>query len=284
MYMRLWWKDARQFWPIWGFLVLVAMAGEALIVHYGSDEVRNSTLGLMAVGCAGLYAFAVGSAAFAGERETGTLRLLDVLPAPRRTVWAGKVSFGLVSILAMMLLLLGLATMGAAHPPELWRVRGGGDPLPLAVALLQGFAWGLFFSSMLESALVAAVAAILMTTFTAYGVASRHADPYRAMQVNALVALALAALSWIAFLWARRRRFRSFGLEIRSPIVVTGAGAMREASRSPVPPVEAEMSPTAAAVLAPAHAIAAPGAGPVIPTAAWSADQPRPRSTFTEFL
>ncbi len=286
MYMRLWWKDARQFWPIWGFLVLVALAGDALIVHYGSENVRDSTLGLLAIGCAGLYAFAVGAAAFAGERETGTLRLLDVLPAPRRTVWAGKVSFGLVSTLAMMLLLLGLATMGVDKPGLVWRIGHGGDPLPLAVVLLQGFAWGLFFSSILESALVAAIGAILMTTIAAYMVGSQYRDPYTAMQTNALVALVLAALSWVAFLWARRRRFRSFGLEFRSPVVVTGSGLVREAARSPVPPVEAEMSPTAAAVLSPVHAIASPmpAAGRVIPPAAWSADQPRPRSTLTELL
>lgn len=281
MYTRLWWKDARQFWPIWGFLVLVALAGEALIVHYGSDDVRDRALGSMAIGFAGLYAFAVGAAAFAGERETGTLRLLDVLPAPRRTVWASKVSFGLVSTLAMMLLLLALATLGAAHPPQVWRIGAVTDPVPLAVMLLQGFAWGLFFSSVLESALVAAILAILMTTITCYATANMYRDPYQVMQVNAFVALALAAFSWVAFLWARRRRFRSFGLELRSPVVVTGIGSSRQAARSSVLPAngEGEPSPTAAAVMAPTHAI---GSGRVIPTAAWSADQPRPRSTLTE--
>ena len=47
----------------------------------------------MALAWSVLYAVVVGSAAFAGERETGTLRLLDILPAARPVVWAGKFSF-----------------------------------------------------------------------------------------------------------------------------------------------------------------------------------------------
>ena len=79
MYLRLWWKDARQFWPIWTFLILAAAALQGLVLHYGDPSARHfGGLGIVALGWATLYACAVGSAAFAGERESGTLRFLDV--------------------------------------------------------------------------------------------------------------------------------------------------------------------------------------------------------------
>ena len=93
MYMRLWWKEARQFWPIWIFLTLGAAAGEWIALKYYSPVARQGVLGYMALIWTGVYAVAVGAAAFAAERETGTLRLLDILPAARPVVWAGKVSF-----------------------------------------------------------------------------------------------------------------------------------------------------------------------------------------------
>ena len=96
MYARLWWKDARQFWPIW--LFCSGRRGHAVAdVELRGRPVRYGALGVSALLWAGLYALAAGAAAFAGERETGTLRLLDILPADRRVVWAGKVSFALVT-------------------------------------------------------------------------------------------------------------------------------------------------------------------------------------------
>ncbi len=99
-----------------------------------------------------------GAAAFAGERETGTLALLDVLPARRRAVWAGKVSFAIVTTYA-----LGLVLLGAGPARRVPRVLAGveygraGGVLELGALLLQGLAWGLFCSAVLPSALLAAV-------------------------------------------------------------------------------------------------------------------------------
>ena len=123
MYRRLWWKDARQFWPIWAFLLLAAGVTQLLVHHFASPETRGTVLLPLAIGWPFLYAFAVGAAAFAGERETGTLLLLDVLPAPRRVVWAGKVSFAIVSTIALALLLLVLAVLDT--PPGLAGVEDG---------------------------------------------------------------------------------------------------------------------------------------------------------------
>jgi hypothetical protein len=94
MYARLWWKDARQFWPIWVFLALAAAVVQGLLLHYLEQDARHGALGVSALICASLYAFATGAAAFAGERETGTLRLLDVLPIDRRVVWLAWIPTG----------------------------------------------------------------------------------------------------------------------------------------------------------------------------------------------
>ena len=112
--------------------------------------------------CASLYAFAAGAAAFAGERETGTLRLLDILPVDRRVVWAGKVSFALVTTLALTLVLLAMAAMST----DRWKPQGSlsvWEALSFGLIVLVALGWGLFWSAILSNALTAAVTAICCT-------------------------------------------------------------------------------------------------------------------------
>ena len=109
MYVRLWWKDLRQFWPIWLVLILAAALTQWMILIFIGRPARFGGLGISALLWASLYAVAVGAGAFAGERETGTLKLLDNLPADRSVVWLGKFSFGLVTSVALTLLLLIMA-------------------------------------------------------------------------------------------------------------------------------------------------------------------------------
>ena len=45
MYARLWWKDARQFWPIWVFLALAAAAVQGLLLYFLGQDVRQGWLG-----------------------------------------------------------------------------------------------------------------------------------------------------------------------------------------------------------------------------------------------
>src|SRR5271163_327314 len=111
MYASLWWKDARQFGPIWVFLALCAAGVQWLFLYFLGQDAVHGALGISALICASLYAFATGSAAFAGERETGTLRFLDILPADRRVVWTAKVSFAVVTTLALTLMLTSMAAL-----------------------------------------------------------------------------------------------------------------------------------------------------------------------------
>ena len=151
MYARLWWKDARQFWPIWVVLVVGAAVMQWLLLNFVGREARYGALGLSALVWASLYAFAAGAAAFAGERETGTLRLLDILPADRRVVWAGKVSFALVTTLALTLLLLVMADWSTETLEPAGSRSRLGRPFVFGMIVLVALGWGLFWSSIFKS-------------------------------------------------------------------------------------------------------------------------------------
>ena len=102
MFARLWWKDVRQFWPIWAVLAVAAAGCQWLV----AEVRRAATSGTgcscrSAMGWALLYGFAVSAAAFAGERENNTLAFLDMIPVGRRVLWGGKASFAVASTLGL---------------------------------------------------------------------------------------------------------------------------------------------------------------------------------------
>jgi hypothetical protein len=68
MLARLWWKEARLFWPVWLVLVLAAAGVHGLALNTIERPDRGMLMGF-ALGWAVLYALAAGAAAFAGERE-----------------------------------------------------------------------------------------------------------------------------------------------------------------------------------------------------------------------
>src|SRR5947209_4629763 len=109
MIARLWWKEYRQFWPIWLFVGLAAACSQWVTLRYFGDDVRQGVLVPAGMLWACLYAIAVGAAAFAGEREAKTLTLLDTVPVGRGVLWGGKAGFALASTagLALALSVLG---------------------------------------------------------------------------------------------------------------------------------------------------------------------------------
>jgi ABC-2 family transporter len=285
MYMRLWWKDARQFWPVWVFLALAATVTQGLLVHYGGPEAQNGILSTFAWCWTSFYAFAVGAAAFAAERETGTLRFLDILPASRPVVWAGKISFAFVSTLALAGILLLIAELGSEQWGMQWRGRGLANALPMAGLLLQALALGLFCSAMMGNALLAAVAAIGLTSISWYGLLTRldqfYVDAYDTREyLTWHIGIVLTALvgSYIAFTWSRRSRLGLLGIRFQSPIALAWDDSTRanRATARTQPPVAPE-------ALTPApRPVPIPFAASTVTARPWSADQPRPRSWFTE--
>ena len=83
-----------------------------MMLSFVGTPVRGGVLGVLALLWAGLYALAAGAAAFAGERETGTLHLLDIMPIDRRLVWAGKISFAARDDIGLTGTLLVIAAFG----------------------------------------------------------------------------------------------------------------------------------------------------------------------------
>lgn len=164
MITRIWWKDARQFAPIWLALAAAAALAQWLALRYGEPAaVRSGLLGAFAAGWVWLYALTVGAAALAGERESNTLGLLDRLGASRALVWRGKASFALVSAAALALALLALA----AANTDAWGSNEAAEHnarllgMMLGVVAVGALAWGLFWSAIARTALSAAVLAVL---------------------------------------------------------------------------------------------------------------------------
>jgi hypothetical protein len=237
MIARLWWKDARQFWPIWGFLLAAAAGVQWVVLRYGGPEVRSGLLPVLAVGWACLYALAVGASAFAGEREGGTLALLDALPVARWVLWEGKVSFALVSTLGLALALVGVAALGT----ERWDAGRYGDApeaaLVASALLLEALGWGLLWSARSGSALNAAVWSIVCTAVawtlaglwaagqSVTGNAAGGVVPMvSALLLVAGLTTAVSALVIVRPSWARAARTRRAWVRprwrLQSPIVV----------------------------------------------------------------
>ena len=174
MYARLWWKDLRQFWPIWLVIVAGSIATQCIVLYVAGISARSGALGMSALAWASLYAIAVGAAAFAGEREAGTLALLDQLAASRMRVWKGKVSFALVSTLSLGLLLMIVAAASTARF----------DLLPYQAACLAmivplALGWGLLWSSVLKTALAACVAGVCCVGLTVIAIAAEFETDLR---------------------------------------------------------------------------------------------------------
>src|SRR5262245_41632889 len=193
MLSRLWWKEVRQFWPIWVFLTLAAVVTQVLVLYYFGKDARTGILVVFAMGWTCLYAFAVAAAAFSGEREARTLSLLDTLPVTRWKVWVAKWSFALLTTIGLGLGLLSIAWLGTQRweigPTSFgWAVFAG------LVILVEVVGWGLFWSALLKSALAAAVLAIC-TTMLAIPVLDviRNLDRELSMARPVQLAVAVAA-------------------------------------------------------------------------------------------
>lgn len=160
---RLWWKDARQFWPIGAALVVTAGVIQWLVLRYLKHEpldVQARVLFLSAATLAAIYAVAVSASAFAGEREHGTLLLLDTMGVDRRLLWGGKFSFALVTTLGLAGILLGMAALGSGQ-------LGGSNAdraefmAVVAVLLAHALGWGMFWSAKAATSLSAALLTLL---------------------------------------------------------------------------------------------------------------------------
>jgi hypothetical protein len=163
MVMRLWWKDARQFWPIGALLVVFGSVIQVLAVKYGGPGIRDGALVFLAFLWTSLYAFAVTAAAFAGERESRTLVLLDTFAIGRWRLWGAKTAFALVTTALLAVLMLLIAAINTSSL-EIERYKPLVGLMIGVLILLEILGWGMFFSSFLKNPLTAAILAIVCVT------------------------------------------------------------------------------------------------------------------------
>ncbi|OJW07003.1 MAG: hypothetical protein BGO49_27540 [Planctomycetales bacterium 71-10] len=194
MFARLWWKEARQTWPAWGFLACVGLALQGLVrllAGEGQEEGYVVIAGLVAV----IYLFLIAAAVFAGEREAGTLGMLDALPIDRLRLWGAKASFALGTTLALGLLLWLSAVAYMGFVPNLFRITGA--------ALIWGgvaLGWGLLWSAVLGNAMHAAVLAMASLGATLAALVNLQEGPTtEAAPLLIAIGLATAAASAFAF-------------------------------------------------------------------------------------
>ena len=113
MFARLWWKEARQTWPAWTFLAVAGIAVQSFFFGYDRAEVPPGGYAYVALVVTMIYLFLIAAAVFAGERESGTLWILDAMPVERLRIWSAKASFALATTLALGMLLWSSAWSSA---------------------------------------------------------------------------------------------------------------------------------------------------------------------------
>lgn len=205
MFARLWWKEARQAWPAWGFLAAAGIAAQSYLFCYWKDEASPGGYAYVALVITMMYPFLIAAAAFAGERESGTLWILDAMPAGRLRLWSAKASFALATTLALGIL-LWLGALAFGRDSSEWRAAG-------AAALVWGLTalgWGLLWSALLPNALHAALLAIASLCLTLLLLVDLQ---YGQVLEAAPTLLGLAALTTGASAWA----FKASGPPGRGP-------------------------------------------------------------------
>jgi hypothetical protein len=205
MFARLWWKEARQMWPAWGFLAVLGMAVQSYLFYYWRAEVSPGGYAHVALVVTMMYLFLIAAAVFAGERENGTLWILDAMPAERLWVWSAKASFALATTLALGILLwLGALAFGRSSSE--WRLAGVGA----LIWVLTALGWGLLWSAVLSNALHAALLAMASLCLTLLPLVNLQHGP--ALEATPAL-LTLAALTTGASAWS----FRAGGPPRREP-------------------------------------------------------------------
>ena len=122
MIATLAWKEYREHRAVW-----LSMAGVTALALASVQQLESADAGhrigatpvlvLVALVFTWTYGMVCGAMLLAGEREAGTLPLLDMLEGRRARVWTTKVVVGAGLTLAQSLLLAGLGT-GLAAPGD----------------------------------------------------------------------------------------------------------------------------------------------------------------------
>ncbi len=150
------WKVYREQRWVWLAIAVLAAGAVLLRVTIMERDLPRDTLSTLFGSFAYVYGLVVGAILLAGEREGGTAAFLESLPVRRVSVWWVKCTAGVLLILTQVLFLwyLLLSEVMRDWPWGLWFL------LVMLGAALLGFAWGLFFSARMQTAMGAIFAGI----------------------------------------------------------------------------------------------------------------------------
>jgi len=178
------WKEYREHRSIW--LTMVALTG---LLGWGVVQLNFSgtdpagTLGIAMLALAATYGVVCGAMMFAGEKEGGTLVLLDIFLGRRDLLWIGKLCIGVVLAATEALAVAAILHFLKNNPPG-WMTRLAGIATdhagPMAVfarpgtgvwfavlpmVTMEALAWGLLGSSFTQRVLTGAGLGIVMGFF-----------------------------------------------------------------------------------------------------------------------
>ncbi|AMV36408.1 ABC transporter permease [Planctomyces sp. SH-PL62] len=232
MIARLWWKETRQAWPIWAFLTAGGLALQASVGWYWGDEAGPGGYVAIALVVTLMYLFLIAAAIFAGERENGTLSMLDAIPIERWRVWAAKSTFALATTAALGLVLwLGARVFGG------WSSEWSKGGAVTVVWGLNGLGWGLFWSSILGNALVAAILAMAFLSISLLSLVDLNPGPANLESAPSLLIVAGLATAASAVIFQRGGPPRRASSRARpSRLATVAATATAVVAREPRPP------------------------------------------------
>lgn len=164
MLWRMIWKEYRAQRGFW--LVISGFAIVLMLLFLGpvdQQEVRFQAPWIIAMSLPAVYMLGCAAVLFASEREDGTIEMLQIMAARTNRVFLGKVSFCLVSTLAMCTFLLGVAlilTWGIRFKLPAFEIDNLQHELlhqaqGTARIAIQIFAWGVLFSAICRKGLTA---------------------------------------------------------------------------------------------------------------------------------
>ncbi|HKD35542.1 MAG TPA: hypothetical protein VKB78_02040, partial [Pirellulales bacterium] len=155
-FWRLAWKEYRAIRVFWLLLAALSVLASWLLAMLWQNEPSiNGLIYSFALGAPAFFAVACSAAAFAVEREEGTIEFLRAVPASPQQVFWSKTALSLVGTLAMLVILLPLARLFTGQFPEDHQWQG---MLGLwLVAAFEAIAWGTFFSLLGARPLIAVV-------------------------------------------------------------------------------------------------------------------------------
>lgn len=218
-FLHLLWKEYRQLRGLWCAILLLAVS---LTASAAAAEPGGTVAYSAALTFSALFALGAGAITYAGERESGSLALLQNLPARSAAVLVAKTIVALTGTALLAAILLPCAAAA------LWAINLLFEPasphamstpvavlavawLPLAV---EFFVWTLLFSLTSRSVLIAALSGGLCTALSVYAfsmlLGGSHMSPLFTAEKVAGSLWARAILTALVALVAGRVALRGF--------------------------------------------------------------------------